>query len=57
MAEDEESFVDDLGVEKTSNEIDDLVGKEVNECSIMLINTILMLRGASNELKDTYIPG
>ena len=30
LAEDEESFVDELGVEKTSNEIDDLVGEEVN---------------------------
>ena len=29
MAEDEETFVDELGVEKTSNEIDDLVGEEV----------------------------
>ena len=37
MAEDEESFVDELGVEKTSNEIDDLVNEEVNApkyCSI-----------------------
>jgi len=30
LAEDEESFDDELGVEKTSNEIDDLVGEEVN---------------------------
>ena len=29
-AEDEETFVDELGVVKASNEIDDLVGEEVN---------------------------
>ena len=29
MAEDEETFVDELGVEKDSNESDDLVGEEV----------------------------
>ena len=29
LAEDEETFIDELGVEKTSDEIDDLVGEKV----------------------------
>ena len=38
LAEDEETFIDELGVEKTSDEIDDLVGEKVkleDEDSVM----------------------